>query len=134
MTDLTRRRALALALLPFLVACGDRWWPNHPRMLRYPDGVAAYDAVHAVLGQYGYIVRVDDPERLYVQAIAKVDSQQGDPDKMSFISFQGYQDGSLMITAHGRHVKEEKNVVHRKLHAELEQLANALGATGQRMQ
>jgi hypothetical protein len=101
-------------------------------MLHYQDGIAAYEALHVILQHHGYIVRVDDPERLYVQVIAKVDGQKGDPDKMSFISFQGYQDGSLMITAHGRHVKEEKGVVHRKLHAELEQLANALAATGQR--
>lgn len=135
-----RRELVLLPVACALAACGDRWRPNTPRTLQFRDGPTAFETALSTLKDLGYQVRVVDPERLYLQAIAKLDggstssdwSNSSGPVKLpfSFISLQAYLDGNLMITVHGHHVKEEDRVMHRKLYAEIEGIINALNASG----
>ncbi len=124
-----RRNLLMLALLPLLplVSGCDRWRPNTARRLYFRHPEVAWDMAIVTLQRRGYHYRAD-PDRYHVEAVAKLDRGA---KKRSYIAIQVFDDASLEIWVHGDHVLAEEGKMHRKLAAEVDDLTQALLATGQ---
>jgi hypothetical protein len=69
-----------------------------------------------------------DPNRYHIEVVAKLD---GGKERRSYISIQVFGDASLEIRVHGDHVLASEKKMHRKLAAEIDELTEALLATGQ---
>ena len=123
-----RRLLLLVLVLSALSACGARWRSAEPRMMHLGGPVLAYEATLVTLQGEGYLIARSDPHRGSILAQSKVD-QKGrhyGTDRVSWIAFQAYRDGSLVITANGFHVKRDEGVMHRKLAEEIEGLRHGI--------
>lgn len=125
---------LGLGLL-LVGGCGVRWRAAEPRRLQLGGPILAYRAALTTLQHTGYRIVRDDPHRGAIVALAKVDQQRpgGDSKRASFIAFQAYRDGSLLITVSGYHVKREEGLMHRKLADEVDDLRHAIYRRAQAM-
>lgn len=132
-----KRFLLAVVVLSLVLACGKRWYPAEPRVLQLGSPQLAYDATLAALENQGYWVARQDPARGQVVTKSKVDQpddryrEAGDDKRVSWISFQAYQDGSLRVTTWGYHVKQDEGVMHRKLASEVDELLQRIHSTAQ---
>lgn len=139
-----RRLVLMVLLLTAVVMCG-RWQPATPRVLNIGDPGLAYEATMAAAHNGSYVVADHNPERGTVTVVAKTGLKgdypaPGQPapmdedlrEKMSWITFQAYADGSLHVTATGHHVKPEKGI-HKKLAKEIDELVAAVDHYAQQM-
>jgi hypothetical protein len=123
MDDMRRRELLVLCALTTLSAC-DRWRSKEPSTLYFRDASGAFTTAQATLQQLGYTVQADSA-RYHLQVQAKVD------DGGTFIALQIYADARMIIRAHGKLVHADK--MHRKVGDEVNQIADALRASGQVM-
>jgi hypothetical protein len=121
-----RRNLLMLALLPLVSGC-NRWRPNEARKLYFRHPQVAWDMAIVALQRHGYQFQ-PDPNRYHIEVVAKLD---GGKERRSYISIQVFGDASLEIRVHGDHVLASEKKMHRKLAAEIDELTEALLATGQ---
>ena len=121
-----RRPFLLLALLPLVGGC-NRWRPNTTRRLYFNHPQIAWDMAILTLQRYGYHFQADQP-RYHIEAVAKLDRGQ---KKRSYISIQIFDDAALEIRVHGDHVMASERKMHKALAAEVDDLIQALLATGQ---
>jgi hypothetical protein len=117
-------RLVPLCLL-LSAACGPRTasWPSaEPRTIRCEaDPAAVFESALTTFRISGYQVLEYDPERLYIQVLSKVDgdviaSSSGVTGgvtgwstratrRASYVNFQFFPDGTLMISVAGYHVQ-----------------------------
>ncbi|RLB62285.1 MAG: hypothetical protein DRI90_09385 [Deltaproteobacteria bacterium] len=121
-----RRNLVMLALLPLVSGC-NRWRPNEARTLYFRHPQVAWDMALVVLQRHGYHFQ-PDPNRYHIEVAAKLDRGG---TRRSYISIQVFDDASLEIRVHGDHVLSSEGKMHRKLAAEVDDLTQALLATGQ---
>jgi hypothetical protein len=97
-------------------------------MMHLGGPLLAYEATLATLHLQGYPVDRRDPHRGRIVVPSKVDQKPGraNSDRLSWITFQAYRDGSLSISASGYHVKADEGLMHRKLAAEIEDLRHSI--------
>jgi hypothetical protein len=115
-----------LALLPLVSGC-NRWRPNTTRRLYFNHPQIAWDMTILTLQREGYHFQ-PDPNRYHIEAVAKLDRGQ---KKRSYIAIQIYDDSVLEIRVHGDHVMASERKMHKALAAEVDNLVQALLATGQ---
>ncbi len=121
-----RRPFLMLALLPLVSGC-NRWRPNTTRQLCFNHPQIAWDMAIVTLERYGYHYQ-PDPNRYHIEVVAKLDRGK---KKRSYISIQIFDDAALEIRVHGGHVLASERKMHKALAAEVDDLIQALLATGQ---
>jgi hypothetical protein len=119
---------MVLGALAAMVAVGcNRWHPNEVQRLHFRDPDTAFEVAQVTLQHRDYTIEQLDPINYYIRVTAKLD-QPG--ERASHFEIQVYSDGQLRVRAHGFHVRDGNKKAHRKLLAEMEELAAALKAGG----
>ena len=121
-----RRPFLMLALLPLVSGC-NRWRPITTRRLYFNHPQIAWDMAVLTLQRKEYHFQADQA-RFHIEAVAKLDRGQ---KKRSYIAIQIFDDSTLEIRVHGDHVMASEGKMHKALAAEVDDLEQALLATGQ---